>query len=101
MVLDATLLNTQHHKVWIKGKVEQYQEMESCPPLHLYVIAIKKGAFRSPSTKVTNLFILFVGYVLKCGQILFQKRVHITFHSTSYPVLASVCSSNCLLISGL
>ena len=23
MVLDAALLNTQHYKVWIKGKVEQ------------------------------------------------------------------------------
>ena len=26
MVLDATLLNTQHYKVWIKGKVEQSKE---------------------------------------------------------------------------
>ena len=28
MVLDASLLNTQHYKVWIKGKVEQSQEKE-------------------------------------------------------------------------
>ena len=33
MVLDATLLNTQHYKVWIQGKVEQ---------LHLGVVAIEK-----------------------------------------------------------
>ena len=26
MVLDATLFNTQHYKVWIKGKVEQSRE---------------------------------------------------------------------------
>ena len=26
MVLDAALLNTQHYKVWIKGKVEQSRE---------------------------------------------------------------------------
>ena len=26
MVLDATLLNTQHYKVWIKGKMEQFRE---------------------------------------------------------------------------
>ena len=26
MVPDATLLNTQHYKVWIKGKVEQSRE---------------------------------------------------------------------------
>ena len=44
MVLDATLLNTQHYKVQIKGKEEESKEC----------VAIKKGAFGSPSTKVTN-----------------------------------------------
>ena len=29
MVLDATLLNTQHYKIRIKGKVEQYREWSS------------------------------------------------------------------------
>ena len=29
MVLDATLLNTQHYKVRIKGKVEQSREWSS------------------------------------------------------------------------
>ena len=29
MVLDATLLNTQNHKVQIKGKVEQSREQSS------------------------------------------------------------------------
>ena len=28
--------------------------MEWCPPLHLGEVAIEKGAFGSPSTKVTN-----------------------------------------------
>ena len=40
MVLDASLLNTQHYMVWIKGKEEH-------PPLHWGVVAIEKGAFRS------------------------------------------------------
>ena len=31
MVLDATLLNTQHYKVLIKGKVEQSREWSSDP----------------------------------------------------------------------
>ena len=44
------LLNTQHYKVRIKGKVEQ---------LHLCVVAIERGAFGSPLTKVTN-FTLFL-----------------------------------------
>ena len=29
MALDPILLNTQHYKVWIKGKVEQSQERSS------------------------------------------------------------------------
>ena len=54
MVLDASLLNTPHYKVWIKGKVEQSRERSSILRLHLDVVAIEKGAFGSPSTKVTN-----------------------------------------------
>ena len=47
MVLDASLVNTQHYKVPIKGKVEHL-------PLHLGVVGIEKGAFGSPSTMVAN-----------------------------------------------
>ena len=54
MVLDTALLNTQHYKVRIKGKVEQSRDWSSAPPLHLSVEAIEKGTFRSPSTKVVN-----------------------------------------------
>ena len=58
MFFDATLLNTQHYKVWIKGKVEQPGGgKEYCPPQHLGVVAIEKGAFRLPSTMVTNLLL--------------------------------------------
>ena len=32
MVLDATLLNTQHYKVRIKGKVEQSRQRSSALP---------------------------------------------------------------------
>ena len=32
MVLDASLLNTQHYKVWIKGEVEQSRERSSVLP---------------------------------------------------------------------
>ena len=54
IVLDTSLLNTQHYKVRIKGKVEQSRERSSTLPLHLSVVAIKNGAFESPSTMVTN-----------------------------------------------
>ena len=52
MVLDATLINTQHHKVWIKGKVEKSRERSNAFPLHLGVVANEKGAFGSPSTMI-------------------------------------------------
>ena len=32
MVLDTSLLNTQHCKIWIKGKVEQSKERSSALP---------------------------------------------------------------------
>ena len=51
MVFDPSLLNTQHYKVRIKGRVE-------LPLLHHGVVAIEKGAFVSLSTKVAN-FALF------------------------------------------
>ena len=54
MVLDVTLLNTQHYKVWIKGKVEQSRVRSSTSLLHLGVVAIEKGDFGLPSTKVAK-----------------------------------------------
>ena len=54
MVLDTALLNTQHYKVGIKGKVEQSREMSNTLSLHLGVVAIEKRAFGSPSSKVAN-----------------------------------------------
>ena len=59
MVLDTTLLNTQHYKVRFKGKVEQSWEWSSALPYTL-VVAIEKGAFRSPSTMVANFTFLLL-----------------------------------------
>ena len=54
MVLDICLLNTQQYKVRINGKVEKNLGKAYCPPLHLGVVAIEKGALWSPSTTVVN-----------------------------------------------
>ena len=51
MVLDASLLKTQHYKVRIKGKVEQSRERSSTLP---GVVAVEKGDLGSPSTMVAN-----------------------------------------------
>ena len=55
MVLGAALFNNQHYKVRIKGN--GIQGMESHPPLRIDVVAIEKGVFGSPSTKVINYYI--------------------------------------------
>ena len=54
MVLDSALLNTQHFKVRIKGKMEQPWKFSSTLPLHPRVVAPEKRAVGSPSTKVTD-----------------------------------------------
>ena len=61
MVLDASFLNTQHYKEWIKVKVEQSRERISALPLHLGVVTIEKGAFGSLSTMVNNFTYLLPG----------------------------------------
>ena len=69
MVLDAALLNTQHYKVKIKGKLGQSREWSSAP-LHLGVVAIEKWAFVSPLTKVANLLYIYI-YIYQS----FEKKV--------------------------
>ena len=53
MLLDTTLLNTQHYKVRIKGKWRNTGK-EQRSALHLGVVAIKRGAFRLSSTMVNK-----------------------------------------------
>ena len=68
MVLDATLLNTQHNKVKIKDS-GAIQGMDQHPPLNLCALPIEKGPFKSPSTKVayfTSFFFFFNVYTWRC-----------------------------------
>ena len=67
MVLDTFLLNTQHYKVWIKGKVEQLRERRSNFLYTFGVVAIEKGAFRSPLITVANFTFTYIYiYICKC-----------------------------------
>ena len=85
MVLDATLLNTQHYKVRIKGKVEQSRERCSAP-LHLGVEAIEKGAFGSPSTTVANftyfmtIYVMAICFILVYSFEIRWKTVKLQYH---------------------
>ena len=77
MVLHASLLNTQHYKVRIKGKVEQSREWSSTLYLHLSVVAIEKGAFGSPSTKVANFtYFTFISFNSSILSIKFAQAIN-------------------------
>ena len=55
------LLNTQHYKVWIKGKWSNSGK-GVVTPIYLSVIPVEKGAFGSPSTMIGQL-IYFTIYI--------------------------------------
>ena len=71
MVLDATLLNTQHYKVSIKGKVE-IQRKELHLPVHLGVVPTEKRIYGSPLTTVAN-FTYF--YKERLCNFCFSKKI--------------------------
>ena len=74
MVLDTSLLNTQHYNVRIKGQVGQSRERSS-DPLHLSVVAIEKGALWSPSTTVANFTYIFQVRILILSLMYYQKVI--------------------------
>ena len=53
--------------------------MESHPPLHLGVVAIEKGAFGSPSTKVTNFTIYMSIKHSIIKTLMYSKSINIFF----------------------
>ena len=55
MALDASLVNTQHYKVWMKGKVGQSREWSSALPNTLRCSSYWNGAFGSLLTKIASL----------------------------------------------
>ena len=64
MIHDISLLNTQHYKVKIKGKVDQFKWRSSTVPLYLGVVAIEMGTLRSPSITVANFLYFYIIYII-------------------------------------
>ena len=61
MVIASSLLNTQHSKDQIEGKWSNPGNGVA-PSLHLGVVAIEKGTFALPSTKVTNFTFIYAEF---------------------------------------
>ena len=89
IVLDTSLLNTQHYKVHVKGKVEQSRERSSSSPLHLSVVAIEKGVFWSPATTVAN-FTFYLYMVQKCIFIIILTSKHFILAYNTNVLRASI-----------
>ena len=86
MVLDTALLNSQHYKVLIKGKVEQYRESSSALP-YTGIVAIERVTLGSPSTTVANLtyFIKYYGHFVSDNLICPKKsgkHLHVTYRNS-------------------
>ena len=63
IVLKASLLNTQHYKVQIKGKVEQSRGKSRTHPMQFGVVAIEKGAL-APSRLGSQTLSDTSGYII-------------------------------------
>ena len=59
MVLDASLLNTQHYKIRIKGKVEQSREGVAPSPTH-WCSSYRKGSLRVTLDYGRQLYLLYL-----------------------------------------
>ena len=64
MVLDASLLNTQHYKVRIKGKVEQSREGVAPSPTH-WCSSYRKGSLRVTLDYGRQLYYLYIWTLTK------------------------------------
>ena len=64
MVLDASLLNTQHYKVWIKGKVEQ--SWEGVAPSHIpWCSSYRKGSLQVTLDYCRQLYFTYIVIIIK------------------------------------
>ena len=63
MVLDASLLSTQHYKVRIKGKVEQSRKGVAPPPTH-WCSSYRKGSLRVTLDYGRQLYLLMLKWTV-------------------------------------
>ena len=79
MVLDASLLNTQHYKVRIKGKVEQSREGVEPSPTH-WCSSYRKGSLRVTLDYGRQLYLLYIYiyiYILSLKRQFFTIYIYI------------------------
>ena len=97
MVLDASLLNTQHYKVRIKGKVEQSREGVAPSPTH-WCSSYRKGSLRVTLDYGRQLYFLLIlaNKVELCDSATFIRLAIVLVFIFISPVISSNihCYSN-------
>ena len=84
MVLDAALTDNQHYK----GKLEKSRERSSALP-YSCIVAIVKGAFRSPSTTVFNVTYIWSTTNPPCETVTTINRCNIYIYIYIYIYILS------------
>ena len=89
MVFQASLLNTQHYKVRIKGKMEQSKKKNSALPLHLDVIIMSRCQHGSPwPSLATRVYLLSLPEIFQALSCIASELLYI---GSSWPFC--LCSS--------
>ena len=91
MVLDASLLNTQHYKVQIKGKVEQSREGVAPSPT-LWCSSYRKGSLRVTLNNGRQLYLDIDSMKLSNCQF----RAHAIIRPTPIPTLSLLRYMYCI-----
>ena len=81
MVLDASLLNTQHYKVRIKGKVEQSREGVAPSP---WCSSYRKGNLRVTLDYGRQLYFHLYIYIIIIQNILIRIYTYLYLHTHTY-----------------
>ena len=69
MVLDTSLLNTQHYKVWIKGKVEQSREGVATSPTPWCSKLSKREPSGHPRLWSPSFYFYIYIYIYQCAYV--------------------------------
>ena len=84
MVLDASLLNTQHYKVRIKGKVEQSREGVAPSPTP-WCSSYRKGSLRVTLEYGRQLYFTYIEQILEATSHETEAVKPLTSHHRNYP----------------
>ena len=100
IVLEASLLNTQHYKIWMKGKMKQSREKSNALPYTLVKKLLKREPLGHPQLQSPTLLNLYGFKVLRSN---IKDLYTIIWHQVIIPFWSSlfICSLHSYMISSI